>query len=386
MQQKDFTDACRDTSSWAELLKDFGGADSPTACYRVGNDTFFASTAARAPISPLWLLTMGRPAGGALKGVTVHTNYRDGIGSRSPSEVGIMKLTLNGVPTITCPKTLPLAEVPAGKVYRVGITGRLVDALAKKFPVPAGNTTVVNDINAISASMKNDGVYKMAGSRTVHRLYLAAAYILMKHKHAGEKDGVVALVVDKTGNVVSWGMKNPLVSPWHGETSAIIRLRGVLPAGGAVFSTLKPCKMCGGLISDASSSTMGAFYGQDDTGDDAAKTALDTDKHNYPLDAHKGPALPRGLVLPIGDKGAKVPLGARLTSGYADRSVNPSGSPIVYVTSDAADDLMKATKSMFEVKMKKYAADAKPGEQNANTKAAVSYLSQFLVQQGVKID
>src|SRR3546814_4744515 len=88
-----------------------------------------------------------------------------------------------------------------------------------------------------------------AGTRTVHRLYLATAFILLRKKHAsGTKDGVVALVVDKVGNIVSWGMKNPDVSCWHGETSAVMRLGGHVPEGGCVFSTLKPCKMCAGLI------------------------------------------------------------------------------------------------------------------------------------------
>jgi tRNA(Arg) A34 adenosine deaminase TadA len=387
MDQSAFGNACRVSSSWAELRKDFddGGADA--ACYRVGNDTYFASAPKEAPISPLWLLTMVRPGRSALKGVTVHTNYCDGLGQRSNSEIGVMKLSLEGMPNITRAAKLTLADLPAGKVYRVAITGTLVDALEKQFPVPAGRTTIVNDIGSISASEKDGGVYKAAGTHNVHRLYLATAYILLAHKHgAKRKDGVVALVVDKTGNIVSWGMKNPLVSCWHGETSAIMRLRGELPAGGCVFTTLKPCRMCGGLISDASRKTMGAYYGQDDAGADAAKTALDRDKHNFPLDVHKGPALPRGLVLPIGEAGAKEPLGARLQSDFTAQQKSGIGSPIDYVTSAAAADLMGATKAMFEAKVKKYATvPDKPGTQNPHTRTAVQYLSNFLAIQGVKI-
>src|SRR3546814_6061264 len=136
-----------------------------------------------------------------------------------------------------------------------------------------------------------------AGTRTVHRLYLATAFILLRKKHAsGTKDGVVALVVDKVGNIVSWGMKNPDVSCWHGETSAVMRLGGHVPEGGCVFSTLKPCKMCAGLIHDAGNGTVKAFYGQDEPVKDAQSTALDKSRMGAAHDAHKGVGLPSGKI------------------------------------------------------------------------------------------
>src|SRR3546814_10396594 len=91
-------------------------------------------------------------------------------------------------------------------------------------------------------------------------------------------------------------MKNPDVSCWHGETSAVMRLGGHVPEGGCVFSTLKPCKMCAGLIHDAGNGTVKAFYGQDDPVQDAQSTALDKSRMGAALDAHKGLGLPSGIV------------------------------------------------------------------------------------------
>src|SRR3546814_18963004 len=84
----------------------------------------------------------------------------------------------------------------------------VISELDRRYPVPSGKTHIVSDIQAIAASIKTDQGYAKAGTRTVHRLYLATAFILLRKKHAsGTKDGVVALVVDKVGNNVSWGRK-----------------------------------------------------------------------------------------------------------------------------------------------------------------------------------
>jgi len=114
--------------------------------------------------------------------------------------------------------------------------------LAALFPVPGGAKQIVSDIQSESASVKNDkGEYVEAGTRNVHRLYLATAFTILRKRHeADTQDGVVALVINKQGSIVSWGMKNPNVPCWHGESSAIMRLDGQLPAGCCIFSTLKP--------------------------------------------------------------------------------------------------------------------------------------------------
>lgn len=378
MDARTFSSTALQDSTWDSLTKDFASATNFVACYQSGADVYYASTPKDAAIRPLWLLVMARPSKAALKGLQMYTNYVGDMNGRSPSETGIMQLTTKGNnPVLSKPNPLTLTK-PPGKVYRVSLD-KIKTALAGLYKVPTAKTTVVNDIQSFTASVKDkDGSYKTAGTHTVHRLYLATAFLLLRKKHQGNsKDGVVSLVVDKTGNIVSWGMKNPLVSCWHGETSAIMALGGVLPQDGCVFSTLKPCKMCAGLIFDGGGQKTRAFYGQVDAGKDADRTVLDTGLGRA-LDAHKGGGLPYGLVVKSGD--AKVPLGGTLQQNFLAQKATGQSSPIKYINSDAAADLMNATEEALKSKITKYSAS---GNLNPNTKRAVEYLVEFLKQQNI---
>jgi tRNA(Arg) A34 adenosine deaminase TadA len=377
MDLETFRAAVQDPSTWPALTTDFADAGKRVAYYNDGTSTFYAVTETASVIRPLWLLTMARGKAKALKGVAVATNYAASLNDRSASETGIMQLTLDGMPTISKPDPKSLVA-PRGSIYRISLGQRLRDALANQFKVPAGVTMVVDDIQSFTASVKGDSGYTTAGTRTVHRLYLAAAYILLHKKHTtSSKDGVVAIVADKTGNIVSWGMKNPLVSCWHGETSALMRLGGSLSAGGCVFSTLKPCKMCAGLIFDASAGGTKAYYGQEDAGSDAQDTKLDKARLGAALDAHKGNGVPRGLVVATPEKKA---LGETLKAGFEAQKGTGIKNPIEYITSDAAAGLMAATEQALKQKITKYKAT---GPSNPNTKRAVEYLVEFLRLQGV---
>jgi hypothetical protein len=97
--------------------------------------------------------------------------------------------------------------------------------------------------------------------------------------------------------------------------------------------------------------------------------------------------VPHGLVLKPKGEADRMPLGKTLDQRFQDQKKGGQASPIVYVTSTAAEELMNATKAVFSAKMKKYAT-APTGEnlQNKSTRAAVAYLSAFLDANGVKIN
>jgi len=382
MDAKTFSSKASQDSTWESLTKDFASATNLVACYQVGPDVYYASTPKGSAIRPLWLLVMARPTKGALKGVQIYTNYISDLNGRSASETGIMQLTIKSSnPVLSKPTPLPLAK-PAGKVCKVSLDA-IKGALASQYKVPSAKTTVVNDIQSFVASVKDkDGSYKTAGTHTVHRLYLAAAFLLLRKKHQGKsKDGVVSLVVDKTGNILSWGMKNPLVSCWHGETSAIMALGGELPPDGCVFSTLKPCKMCAGLIFDGGQQKTRAFYGQVDAGGDAATTVLDKGLGRA-LDAHKSPDLPYGLVVKSADAKTKMPVGGTLQQQFLAQKDGGQSSPIKYINSEGADDLMNATEEALKNKIAKYSVG---GNVNPNTKRVVEYLVEFLKLQDIRL-
>src|SRR5690349_16183389 len=69
--------------------------------------------------------------------------------------------------------------------------------------------------------------------RQVHQLrdahcpppYMATAFTILRKLHgSNSRDGVVALIVEKNGRIISWGRKNPAVPCRHGETRAIMGL------------------------------------------------------------------------------------------------------------------------------------------------------------------
>jgi hypothetical protein len=52
---------------------------------------------------------------------------------------------------------------------------------------------------------------------------MAAAYrILLAKQSPGGREGVAAILVDATGKILSWGLKNPAHPALHGETTALL--------------------------------------------------------------------------------------------------------------------------------------------------------------------
>lgn len=248
-------------------------------------------------------------------------------------------------------------------------------ALAGLFPVLSGKQALVGDIQSENASVKDQGKITSAGTRTVHRLYMATAFTLLRNKHNGsDRDGVVALIVDKTGNIISWGQKNPDVTCWHGETSAILRLGGAMPAGCCVYSTLKPCHMCSGLIYTASGGTAKVFWGQDDPGWAAQGTVLDSEKMGCTLDGNKDQKnVARALV--IGQD--KSSLAKTLDTSFTGQKRTGQSSTIDYITSPATQDFLLQAQGVLQSKFQKYnAPKAPPG--NQNTQQVINYLIKFL--------
>jgi tRNA(Arg) A34 adenosine deaminase TadA len=263
--------------------------------------------------------------------------------------------------------------------------------LAGLYPIPGGAKQIVSDIQSESASVrkKETGEYVEAGTRNVHRLYLATAFAILRKRHEAEaQDGVVALVIDKQGNIISWGMKNPDVPCWHGESSAIMRLNGLLPAGCCIFSTLKPCAMCASLIYQASNGTAKAFCGQDDPGGAAVNTILDKQRKGFILDGNKTHTGARGILL--GNKPAaeepdsREVMSTKLKSKFEAQRATGAKSTISYITSAAAGDLIKAAEVGLKNKHQKYTADDSTG--NPNTRAVITYLVEFLRSLGLPVE
>jgi len=172
-------------------------------------------------------------------------------------------------------------------------TLRLPDLFRAEYPLPnrpAPNVDVTRETP--SNPQAHDGFH------TVHRLYMAAAFRILRAKQqAGGREGVAALLVDgNAGDVLSWGLKDPTHPALHAESSALFGWGRRLPANARVYSTLKPCKMCAGLISTLSRGQHRVYYGQSDPAAAAQGTALDDDGSSRLLDGRRRVAGVRGIV------------------------------------------------------------------------------------------
>ena len=277
-------------------------------------------------------------------------------------------------------------KIKSKSVRRVEIN--VAEDLKAKYPVPANVSPIVSDIQSENASVKakdGSGKYESCGMRTVHRLYMATAFVILRKLHSDQRDGVVALVVDKGGRIISWGRKNPAVPCWHGETSAIMALKGEIPPGSSIYSTLKPCNMCAGLIHDASGGDAKVFWGQDDPGSMAANTILQQTRKGKVLDGNKSQSAARGILLgakPQANKpDSRQAMATRLKSNFAAQSMP---STIDYIVTDSAATIIKEAERVLKSKHDKYLGG--PDKFNENTAFVVRYLTDFMAQLGLSVE
>lgn len=93
---------------------------------------------------------------------------------------------------------------------------------------------------------------------------------------------VAALLVSKSGKILSWALNtNSLNRTLHAELNLIqdyyAQTNSPIPAGSKIFVTLKPCKMCAGVIWTCSEDPLSiqVYYSQFDPGRNARSTILD---------------------------------------------------------------------------------------------------------------
>jgi len=156
------------------------------------------------------------------------------------------------------------------------------------------------------------------GFHTVHRLYMATAFRILRNKqNPGGREGVAALLVDNTGRILAWALKNPAHPALHAESSSILAYGERLPADFRIYSTLKPCAMCAGWITTLSGDGHLVYYGQNDTTYAAARTFLDLGGGSKLLDGRRHVPGVRGIV-PIyaGGRKADVTLAEMLDDAY----------------------------------------------------------------------
>jgi tRNA(Arg) A34 adenosine deaminase TadA len=155
--------------------------------------------------------------------------------------------------TLAEPKSGVAVALPGGDLYRIEIEGAP--------PQLAGKVLTDGDLFTPNAS----------GFFNLPRLYAMAA-LFLEHR---EGAAVVALVTNATGFIVAKGSKSyGDVGCGHAEVKAIFSILGQLPDTGAIFSTLKPCTMCAGLLHATAGANFRKYWARNDPNSGADWTAV----------------------------------------------------------------------------------------------------------------
>lgn len=129
-----------------------------------------------------------------------------------------------------------------------------------------------------------------ADYKKVHRLYLMAAFGVVSGKLSELASGTTgghaigAILVHSDGTIAGWSTNsNKRNKSQHAEVNLIQSYFARnkvdrLPNGAHIYSTLKPCAMCAAMIVSCAGQSYRVIYGQNDSGDFAANTALDRAK------------------------------------------------------------------------------------------------------------
>jgi tRNA(Arg) A34 adenosine deaminase TadA len=193
--------------------------------------------------------------------------------------------------------------------------------------------------------------------RTVHRLYMMAAFTLNGGDTRQEAGNVSAILADASGRIIGWGRNlRGFNSTLHAEVNLIQGLYANRPSdyarslnGAVLYTTLKPCIMCAGMIHRAGKGKIEVIFGQDDKGLDAQGTKLDITRQNWLLGSKE-----KAIFMPDSEKPLskaleefrdqdKVPVHGRAARGIVDSLGQPG-----------AVELMAKATAQLKLKTEKY--------------------------------
>jgi tRNA(Arg) A34 adenosine deaminase TadA len=173
---------------------------------------------------------------------------------------------------------------------------------------------------------KEERIGKHNGFHSVHRIYMMVSCGLTSNRAltgVGSGQRIGAVLVSKHGELLAWGVNTHNTEgnlTYHAEVNMLQSYQELcgdnfngLPEDCRIYTTLKPCKMCAGMIVKCAAGKFKVFYDQHDPGGLASSTALDA------LKDHQSQLYTGGSVLDI--KGVE-------TDQNKGRSLPPMGSQL----------------------------------------------------------
>lgn len=229
---------------------------------------------------------------------------------------------------------------------------------------------------------------KEAGAHTLDRLYMMAVFALVTSRFVRSYRGhgnanIGALLVSPVGKILAWSVNTKEHnSTCHAEVNLLqgcfLNAPGTSLDGARLYTTLKPCRMCAGMIHHAGGGKLHVLYGQGDPGEDAQNTVLDGTGRLHALDG-TNPAVKAamGILKATTGETEKVNLLARLE---AEREQRKSEGAIAHTLSlRGSKELMRGAVRALEAKLVKY----KPLEGgNPNVRRALKHIEPFLTRHG----
>jgi tRNA(Arg) A34 adenosine deaminase TadA len=150
-------------------------------------------------------------------------------------------------------------------------------------------------LKAVSKASDNRGMMAVAEG-------LAERVSRLEQRYMSDRP-IAALLVDADRRVLAWAINsNSRNKTLHAEVNLVqgyCRISGrTLPRGAKIFTTLKSCRMCAGMIWSAAEdpASIQVFFKNDDPGPMARQTVLTPGSHERRLACAQWPAL-RSLVI-----------------------------------------------------------------------------------------
>ena len=232
--------------------------------------------------------------------------------------------------------------------------------------------------------------------RAVHRLYMMLAFALVQSRVGISDEGhnIGTVLVAPHGLLLGWGLNTVSKNyTFHAELNAIQefyhRTKQPLPEGCHIYTTLKPCRMCAGVIRDAADKpeTLRVFFAQDDQS--TGNTALDDLQGVQRLLGEGGSAcfqrvsfvISRAKALRLERLRVESDAATRLAMGWQD-SVYKYNQRTAYLKTGATPlDVFKSASGRLLEKIHKYESDLQFG--NPAVRRVLEHIYPFVQQMGI---
>jgi len=232
----------------------------------------------------------------------------------------------------------------------------------------------INQRNDITDEV--EGQQKHMGVNTVHRLYLAAAYTLLKRQNTG----VAALLVDPTGKIVAYGRKNTVHPLLHAEASILIQRNTKMPKEACIYSTLQPCKFCRAVIAGFADGDYTVYYGQQDN---TGKAMMGADSKYILMTGDYQTKNYSAKPIWLSKERGGTTTAAKLNEDYTTLKDKMRGEQgiIDFISSNKkAEAVISKATDFLTIKMKDYKSQQRKKTYNENVKKCLEHIADFLAR------